>query len=790
MKYNLNDLHWQQFEFLSFNCLQRLVAFGIQFIEGGSDKGRDIIYEGKSQVFQPTWDGKWIFQIKHKGVKGKDQTKAAKALLSDLKSELEKVFIKNKLDFYNYILVTNLSATGDLNDKAEKIFQDFCKDNEVLCKNFFVFGYRHFESCVDNHQAIKWSFPTILHHPDFEVICRSIFETVIHNRNIGWFKTINKYRKYFVYTNFYFQSYERLNNYDAILLSGPPKCGKTFNAEMLIYNFVGEYNYSPLKIDHPEEIEKYYKSDDTKQIFFCDDAFGSHRLSYSNAEEWDRKIENILSLADKNHKFVFTSREHILNAFRNYANSFSDNQIEKIIINNEDLTLGEKSAILDRYVKLSVIPENKGKYFFEKELNIISHKYFSPESIRAFFSNLPDRTSSGYSNYQNLILHLDKPDGYLKNLFFNLDDTKRILLLGVLCALNPNIKEIGKAYSNLCEDFGTQKIESYKNILDELEGGILKALENEDYEEVKFYHPSMKEGLIQVIKDDENGTIHRSVLKNLNFDLLEFYFFQSPKSRNTRIIGIKQNELDLFAISINRLIQNESFQFHHVIRLLKWFTITGDSLLKVLDKSFYDSIKNVQLLIINYIKSDSFWQKFKDETTSSWSELIWCLKSLSLAYSYDLNLFYCEYWNKLLDSRKSEDAYWRLVFRLSNFIEESKIIEIVGKEWLNNFYLSLRKRLYELGYEIFDKEYPDFPTYNKLSPEEKVKTPKMKHKPNRTWYPRFLICKENFQYLKEIKGNKIGQPIITRLEKEYEALLRFSDYAYNRHTFNEEQKWW
>src|SRR5690554_6578828 len=131
MKYNLNDLHWQQFELLSFNILQRLVAYGIQFIEGGSDKGRDIIYEGKSHVFQPFWDAKWIFQIKHKGVKGKDQSKAAQALLSDLKIELEQVYIKNKLNFYNYILVTNLYASGDLNDKAEKVFQDFCNNNEV-----------------------------------------------------------------------------------------------------------------------------------------------------------------------------------------------------------------------------------------------------------------------------------------------------------------------------------------------------------------------------------------------------------------------------------------------------------------------------------------------------------------------------------------------------------------------------------------------------------------------------------------------------------------------------------
>ena len=789
MKYNLNDLHWQQFEFLSFRCLQKMISIGIQFLEGGNDKGRDIIFEGNSQVFQSSWDGKWIFQIKHKRIKGKDQSKGVQALLSDLKTELEKVFIKNKLEYNNYILVTNLSVTSDLHDKADVIFRDFFKENKISCENFFVIGYSHFETCIDEHQDIKWSFPTVLSHPDFEIICRSIFETVVHNRNIGWFKTINKYRKYFVYTSFYANAYERLKNYDAILLSGPPKSGKTFNAEMLIYNYVGEHNFSPLKIDRPDEIEKYFKID-SKQIFFCDDAFGSHRLSFSSAEEWDRKIENILSLSDENHKFVFTSREHILNAFKNYANNFSDDHIEKIIVNNEGLTTGEKSAILDRYLNLSILPDTKRKYIFEKEINILSHKNFSPESIRAFFSNLPNEKESSYSIYQNLLLHLNKPDDYLTNLFFNLEEAKRILLLGVFCALNADIREIGKAYSNLCDDFGTQKIDSYKKILDELEGGILKSLENDNYVEVKFYHPSMREGLIQVIMNDENGTIHKSVLKNLNLDLLEFYYFQSPKTKKSKILGIKKNELDLFSISINRLIDNEAFQFHQVIRLLKWFTITSDSLIKVLDKSFYESIKKVLLFLVKYIKSESFWCKFQDETTSSWSELIWCLKSLSLVYSYDLKFVYCEYWNRLLESRKNEADYWKLVFRLSNFLEENKIIDIVGRDWLNNFYSDLRKRLYELGYEIFDKEFPDFPTYNKLSLEEKVRTSKMKRKPNRKWYPRFIICKENFKYLKEIKGNKIGQPIVNRLEKEYEALLRFSDYAYNRHTFNEEKGWW
>lgn len=62
MKYNLNDLHWQQFEVFSFQCLQRLVSVAIQYLERGNDRGRDIIYDGKSIHFQSTWQGKSIFK--------------------------------------------------------------------------------------------------------------------------------------------------------------------------------------------------------------------------------------------------------------------------------------------------------------------------------------------------------------------------------------------------------------------------------------------------------------------------------------------------------------------------------------------------------------------------------------------------------------------------------------------------------------------------------------------------------------------------------------------------------
>lgn len=793
MKYNLNDLHWQQFEIFSFQCLQRLVSTAIQFLDGGNDRGRDIIYEGVSLNFQPSWNGKWIFQMKHKTLSSNDQTKSINTLVSALKDELFKVHVKEKIKFDNYILVTNLTVTSTFQDKAQFIFSEFCEAHNLKDKNFLIFGYRHFESCIDANNSLKWIFPNILSHPDFQLLISSISDSIVENRNQGWFNSISKYRKYFIYTKFYDEASSKLENYHAILLSGPPKGGKTFNAEMLVFNYVGEKAFKPIKIDDPEEIERFYRQE-FNQIFLCDDAFGSHRLSCANADEWNRKIVGILSLANDKHKFVFTSREHVFNAFRNYATNFKGNYLEKIIVNNQGLSSGEKSAILERYLQLSNLKENIKKSVLEDENDFIKHKCFSPETIRSFFANLSQENSSKYTIYHHLISHLNKPDEYIRNLFFQLEQTKRILLLGVLCSLSSDIKDIGKTYYNLCNDFDAEKLDSYKTILEELDGGILKTIQTINSLEVQYYHPTMKEGLIQIIKEDENGTIHGVIIKNLNVELLDSCYFDSPKTKKKNDISIKQGDLDSLSLSIKRLIKNEATEFHHIIRLLKWFsTDNSDSLIKVLDKPFYSLIKRVILDYTDYLKTEDFLMKFRNESTSRWAELVWSVKSLGLVYSLDLKLLFSNYWLSILDEKKNDPDYWKFVFRVSSFVDTQVIYDKVGRKWLNDFYKELRARLYELGYEVFGTEFPAFKTYNSLSLEERniiTENQKLKFKPNRTWYPRFLICKDKITHLKDLKGNEIGQLMFSRIEREYEELLRYSDYASNRQVFNEEQNWW
>jgi hypothetical protein len=108
---------------------------------------------------------------------------------------------------------------------------------------------------------------------------------------------------------------------------------------------------------------------------------------------------------------------------------------------------------------------------------------------------------------------------------------------------------------------------------------------------------------------------------------------------------------------------------------------------------------------------------------------------------------------------------------------------------LNGFYIELKKEIYALGYEIFGDDFPLFERYQAIV-KQKIAVEKLKVKPNRKWYPRFLNVSEKMDILKESKGRTISNQILERLAQPYEELNKQSHFAKNRHGFNLKQGWW
>ncbi|MDP2366492.1 MAG: hypothetical protein Q8M94_22285, partial [Ignavibacteria bacterium] len=305
-KYNLSILEWQQFEVLSFKCLQFDVSPSVQFVEGGNDKGRDIFYTGITHFFSQSNDTrKYIFQIKHKS-----HENSFNSLKSDLHKELLKVYITNKFDYDFYCLVTNLTLTGNQYDELKTVFESFLHQYKVqLNVDFSIYSYRHLESCIDKNDSLKWTFPSIIHQTDFKLLLDDFISRRQANISRGWLSIFKRNKDKFILTNIYNEAIEKLQSNNVLLLSGPPKSGKTFNAEMIIFNKVCEDKCVPYKIEKVEDFEKFYDVD-KKQIFLFDDAFGKHNIDLFRADVLDRKLEFIFECIDQNHKCIFTSREY------------------------------------------------------------------------------------------------------------------------------------------------------------------------------------------------------------------------------------------------------------------------------------------------------------------------------------------------------------------------------------------------------------------------------------------------------------------------------------------------
>ncbi len=786
MKYELAKLYWQQFEIISYKCLIESVSPNIQFIDGGSDKGREMLYIGNSKEFRDDLNGKWIFQCKHKSG---ELASARSSLKSDLKKELEIVYLKNAQKSDNYILVTNIPITGDLLDDLQKIFDTFIKVNPGTCSDFGIFSYRNFETILDKSPKLIWQFPNILSHPDFERLFKHPFQKITDTRTKGWFKGVGERRSFFVHTKQTDTAIESLEKNNIIILSGPPKSGKTFNAEMLALYYVGNGDYEAIKIDNPDDVEKFYNTD-RNQIFICDDAFGSHSLSYTDADDWDRKLETIFNLSNDTHKFIFSSRENIYNAFKNYAKNFDESFLPKTTISSEKLSDAEKGAILERYIQLSNLPEVSKQEILNFEDNIVNHPKFSPETVRAFFKNYSSFSSGSITS--QIFDHLEKPDDYLRNIFFNLNKNSQAAVLSVLCALESDYQNVQKKFAQLREDLNINTLKPTITEFDELDGAIIKLIKNEEVEQVDFYHPSMQEFLIKEIEKDTHGALRKIILKNLNTILINQFILGLPNIKPARkelkAIEIKIEDVNLLKEGLKRILDNDRIRLYNIIPFIKWLSDAETVSSKIFAKDLFVELKDLVWFIYLNIFTETIYRKLKDESLVKWMNFLLALKTLELVTGSKRPDSVKNVIINLIDDKKTDQEFWRVGLLGNVFLDEDDFKNVVGKSWLESFRQELISDINRLGRENYGNYFPNGVDAYRATFRKSGKTEKLQTKKN--WYPTFLVCQTKVKLLKLTKSKAFNKKLLDDITKEWDILMKISQTAKNRHNFNVSQGWW
>jgi hypothetical protein len=773
LQYDIEKLEWQQFEILSFRCLQLDVANSLSFIEGGSDKGRDFIFRGKSNFFGiSNHEYNYLFQAKHKSKKD-----SFASLNNDLKTELEKVFIKNRLDYNFYCLVTNLTINGNQQDSLYQTFNSFISENNLSTEiKFGIYSYRNLEACIDKNHFLKWIFPSIIRNTDFKFLLEEIIEKNEKNISRGWLSVFERNKVNFVFTNIFEKALIKLEKKNVLLLAGPSKSGKTFNAEMLLFNSFCEKSFIPYKIDKIEEFDRFFDIN-KRQIFLFDDAFGKYNIDLYRADSFNRKLEYIFELIDDNHKCIFTSREYIYRAFLGYTDAAVKDFITKITVEVNDLTKGEKESIFLRYYKLISSDEfSLRRKFLDK---ILDHKNFSPETIRAYF------TSKEVFGLGDFIKHIESPDGYLEKDFINLSEEKKIVLISTLLALKGTVSSISYSYDKICSDLGKQLLISLNDILNQLDGSILKYID----EEYIFYHPSMFEFFVRYFSKD-TSIYRRLLLTNFNIKLLNVIRFKP--GHNEDAIKINENDLSLLIEGFKRIINNPETTLSEINSIFSWFSNPDLQFnLKIQLKQRYAKFKGeVSSLIVSINHADLLNEKIYD--------LADFFKNIS--FNHNEIKFKNEFFEKLIEARRTEYDFWLLVFRIIPLLEKDFIFKNIPREWFKSFLSEINKEINSLGFELFGEAFPDFEEvkkYEKLIEEknfkeaqamEKKQRADYKKKTNKNWYPRYIRCKEKMNVLKT--SQPYGYLLYQKLIPNFSHLQRLEENQFNRYIFNKEKKWW
>ena len=789
MKYNLDDLHWQEFETLAFRVMQILIGPAVQYLEGGADGGRDLVYTGTS-MFDPAYGGDWIFQVKHKS-KGLSNKQAAEVLVADLKSELTKVFVTKGQKFDVYILVTNKEITAEIFDGLITTFAAFKNKHGIACAHFTVIGYRHFESCIDGSDSLKWSYPNIISHPDFERLIHAAVLKHLENRQKGWLKTIERQKDRFVNTRFFKSAWEKLEEWPAVILSGPPKSGKTFNAEILALNYFLYRGFEPVIVETLEDMEGAIRPEKS-QIFIFDDAFGRYSLTFES-REWFGRLTSLFALADKNHLFVFTSREYIFREWINLGNENMRELMDKILVESHNYAPAEKLAMLDRYTQLSTLAESDKLDISARENEIIAHRNFSPETIRAFFTNLIGVKMS--EAVKALMAHLEQPDSYLGQVFRTLAAQKQAAVIALLCCAKNRMDTVKKSFGIICKDLGINTVLNAEVELNELDDSIIRIVRNDSGEVVRFYHPSMTEFLVRQIVGRDAAVLKEVVFKNVNPDLLALSQLAVDDPKITivglRDVRVEESDVDALGVGLERLVQNPDCSLLQINEVISWFALSQHTMDVKLNTPLF--FKKAQGLLSAFVKTlfsaDFFWAH-RTDSCRAWATVLRTISRSMQLLRIDKARLDIAPLSKLLRDRTREEYYWLLVIRSLDFLEDGVVRGIVGRDWLNRFYTELKSDIDQLGQEVYGEDYPDFREFEHQTRVLKQRAEKVKTKPNRTWYPRFLKVEERVDALKEVRGKAISNTILERIVDRYDSVKGLKDHAKNRHRFIVNRGWW
>ncbi len=552
-KYNLEQLGWYNFEQLICTLLREIIGVGISSFSGSVDQGRDATFSGKANSFpsqSDLWFGDWIFQVKHRKYSSKGAAKTRSELKKVFEKEIIKITTKHHFSCKNYIFITNCPLTTLDKDEMKVTASKASPTIEKVA----ILSESDLDELLGCNPKVVSAFPQILGLSQL----RELIEWGLHERSKEFLLVSQREIATFVATTPYLDAIDLLHKQHFCVLSGPPKMGKTCTAYAIAASF-SALSFEVYDLRVQKDFYDVYRRD-AKQLFICDDVFGDITMRGSLRDEWSRGFIRLLGSLDKDHKLVWTAREYILREALSSSKLKEERSSlvtsDKVTVSVDKLSRLEKAMILYNHAKNAHLPSAARNFLKSNpSIAIVDHPNYSPESIRQLCTGrLVDFMENASDNSDVILTSVNKflsqPGESWKSAYLSAPEGERLLCIEVMASGGAiMLSELKKRYEKFSST-SSEIQEPFEKSFFNANGTFLRKnpYSYGDDELIHFYHPSMKDLIVELIEKDKNMRV--AFLKQLSLE--EVSLIIKPKkslyrdeSAGHRILIDDPEDLDL-----------------------------------------------------------------------------------------------------------------------------------------------------------------------------------------------------------------------------------------------------
>ncbi|MBQ7841158.1 MAG: restriction endonuclease [Lachnospiraceae bacterium] len=486
---NYENLSDYEFENLCCDIMSKKLGVQLRIFATGRDGGIDATDDTKMHNI--------VVQAKHYIRSGYT------ALMRTLRGEVEKVKQLNPNQYY--VCCAQKLTPGNISEIYDLFSEYMCDTNNVIDLNVID----TFLNKPENSDVLRKHYKLWLEST--EILSQ------IYNKNIFidcevLLADIEEQSKFFVETNYYYESIKVLDRSRILMLLGLPGVGKTVTTKMVALHYAS-LGYC-IRFTTDGSITNLKKvvseSEEKKELIILDDCLG--QAYFKMKENQENELISLIKYVSRhnNKKIIMNSRITIYNEAKEHSGLFADffddkdNLIKYIDMNN--LSIENKGQIFFNHLYFKGVPREYYNNIIKDKVykRIVLHVNYCPRIIefvtkrKQYESILPEN----YANY--LIECLRKPSEVWKEEYrFRIQQEDRLLLTTMFSLTDTIVKNdiLKRAYNERMKHRSGVDVTQnyYENALKRMNGSMIKLVDKDNQIWVGAANPSVNDFLREIL---------------------------------------------------------------------------------------------------------------------------------------------------------------------------------------------------------------------------------------------------------------------------------------------------